>query len=87
MFLLMDTIEKFNRVVICLFFFFLQWRCELTLFNIMEWCVSVFIGRDCPEVPQIGVFLEKVESLFQQFLREMCRKPSTIMLGMHSLLK
>lgn len=41
---------------------------------------SLSWGRDCPEVPQISVFLEKLESLIQQFLKEMCRKPSAILL-------
>lgn len=53
----------------------------------MECYVSVFIGRDCPEVPQIGVSLEKVEYLFHQFLQEMFKKPLTVIPGIHILLK
>lgn len=63
---------------------FLQLRCKCSLFNFMKliFFVCVPLGRDYPEVLQIDIIQEKVENLFQQFLREMCKKPSITTVGM-----
>lgn len=65
------------------FVIFLQLRCKCTLFNFMKFFFFfVPLGRDSPEFLQIGIIQEKVENLFQQFLREMCKKPSITTVGM-----